>query len=153
MIKEYIATFLWSFSPFGEAKFGIPYGILKELNPVLVLVFAILGNIAVYPAMMLFLRHINKWLARWHWYRSSAIWIARRAKKGSKSKLESYGYVGLALFVMVPTPGSGVYIGSIISFLLRLDYKKAFLANAIGAVLSGLIVWSVTCFGYRLSLQ
>ena len=147
MLKEYIATILWSFSPFGEAKFGIPYGIFHDLNPALVLVLGICGNIAVYPAMMLFLKYINKWLARWHWYRSAAIWVARRAKSGSKSKLETYGYVGLALFVMVPTPGSGVYIGSIITFLFRLDYRKAFLANAVGAILSGIIVWSITCIG------
>ena len=150
MLKEYIATLLWSFSPFGEAKFGIPYGILHDLNPVLVLVVAILGNIAVYPAMLFFLEYVNKWLAQWHWYRSSAIWVARRAKKGSKTKLEKYGYIGLALFVMVPTPGSGVYIGSIIAFLLRLDYRKAFIANAIGAALSCTIVWSITCIGIGL---
>jgi uncharacterized membrane protein len=150
LLKEYIATLLWSFSPFGEAKFGIPYGILHDLNPVLVLVVAILGNIAVYPAMLFFLAYVNKWLAQWHWYRSSAIWVARRAKKGSKTKLEKYGYIGLALFVMVPTPGSGVYIGSIITFLLRLDYRKAFIANAIGAALSCTIVWSITCIGIGL---
>jgi uncharacterized membrane protein len=150
LIEEYIATVLWSFSPFGEAKFGIPYGIFNDLNPLLVLIFAIGGNIAVYPAMMLFLKYINRWLARWHWYRTSAIWVARRAKSGSKKKLEKYGYIGLALFVMVPTPGSGVYIGCIITFLLRLDYRKAFLANAVGAALSGIIVWSITCVGYGL---
>lgn len=93
---------------------------------------------------------MNKWLAQRHWYRSSAIWVARRAKKGSKTKLEKYGYIGLALFVMVPTPGSGVYIGSIIAFLLRLDYRKAFIANAIGAALSCTIVWSITCIGIGL---
>ena len=100
--------------------------------------------------MLFFLEYVNKWLAQWHWYRSSAIWVARRAKKGSKTKLEKYGYIGLALFVMVPTPGSGVYIGSIITFLLRLDYRKAFIANAIGAALSCTIVWSITCIGIGL---
>ena len=134
----------------GEAKFGIPFGIFQDLNPYLVLLFGICGNILIYPAMMLFLEYVNRFLARWHWYRAAAIWIARKAKKGSKNKVEKYGYIGLALFVMVPTPGSGVYIGSIITYLLRLDYKKAFVANAVGAALSCTIVWTVTCIGHGL---
>ena len=35
MIKDSIITFLWSISPFGEAKVGIPYGIFQDLNTVL----------------------------------------------------------------------------------------------------------------------
>ena len=44
MIKDSIITFLWSISPFGEAKVGIPYGILHDLNIFWVLFISILGK-------------------------------------------------------------------------------------------------------------
>ena len=148
MIDEIIITALWSLSPLGEAKVGIPYGILKDLNPYLVFLIALAANIAVYPIMMFFLDKINVVLARWHWYKKGAIWVARRAKKGSGDKLEKYGYWGLALFVMIPLPGTGVYAGSIAAYLFKMDAIKAFYANAIGITISSLIVWSVTHFGF-----
>jgi len=138
---------LWSFSPLGEAKVGIPFGLLKDLNPYIVLVLAIVANILVFPFMMVFLDKINAWLMRWNWYKRAAIWVAQRAKKGSKEQLQNYGYVGLALFVMIPLPGTGVYAGSIATYLFKMDTKKAFVANAIGITISSLIVWGVTLLG------
>ena len=146
----YIFTFLWSISPLGEAKVGIPFGLLKDLNPYMVLIVAIAANIMVYPLMIFFLNSMNGFLAKVLWYKKSAIWVAKRAKKGSKENLRKYDYFGLALFVMVPLPGTGVYAGTIAAYLFKMDYKKAFLANAIGITLSSLIVWSITLFGQGL---
>lgn len=84
---------------------------------------------------------------KWSPYKRSAVWVGQRAKRGSKEQLQKYGYVGLALFVMIPLPGTGVYAGSIATYIFKMDTKKAFLANAIGITISSLIVWSVTFFG------
>ena len=147
MIKEIIITLLWSLSPFGEAKVGIPYGLLNDLNPYLVLVGAIAANILVFPMMLFFLDKINTSFIRWRWYKKSALWVAKRAKKGSGDKLEKYGYIGLALFVMIPLPGTGVYAGSIATYLFKMERHKDFWANAIGITISSIIVWSVTHLG------
>ena len=134
----------------GEAKVGIPFGLLKDLNPYMVLLVAVTANILVYPLMIFFLNSMNKFLSKALWYKKSALWVAKRAKKGSKENLRKYGYFGLVLFVMVPLPGTGVYAGTIAAYLFKMDYKKAFLANAIGITLSSLIVWSITLFGQGL---
>lgn len=147
LIQDLILTILWSLSPFGEAKVGIPFGLLNDLNPFLVLIVAIIANILVFPIMMFFLDRINILLTRWNWYKKSAIWVARRAKNGSGDKLKKYGYFGLALFVMIPLPGTGVYAGSIATYLFKMERKKAFLANSIGITISSIIVWSVTFLG------
>lgn len=147
MIEEFVITMLWSVSPLGEAKVGIPYGLLNDLNPYMVLLLALIANILVFPLMMFFLDNINRLLTRWHWYKKSALWVARRAKKGSGESLQKYGYYGLAFFVMIPFPGTGVYAGSIAAYLFKMDVKKAFLANAVGITISSLIIWSFTHFG------
>lgn len=144
MIQDLIVAMLWSISPFGEAKVGIPYGMLQGVNIYIVFFACLIANILVFPIMMLFLDKINLYLCRWTFYKKSAIWVARRAKLGSGSKIEKYGFWGLLLFVMIPLPGTGVYAGSIATYLFNIEKGKAFTANAIGIFLSSVIVWTTT---------
>jgi len=143
-LKDLIIAALWSISPLGEAKVGIPYGLLNGVNIYLVLVVCFLANVMVFPIMMFFLNTINRSLLRWHVYKKSALFIARRAKTGSGDQIKKYGFYGLIFFVMLPVPGTGVYAGSIASYLFNIERKKAFVANTIGIFLSSIIVWATT---------
>ncbi|SKB40861.1 Uncharacterized membrane protein [Maribacter arcticus] len=143
-MKDLIIAALWSISPLGEAKVGIPYGLLNGVNIYLVLVVCFLANVMVFPIMMFFLNTINKYLLRWHLYKKAALFIARRAKMGSGDQIRKYGFYGLIFFVMLPVPGTGVYAGSIASYLFKIERKKAFVANTIGIFLSSVIIWVTT---------
>ena len=143
-MKDLIIAALWSISPVGEAKVGIPYGLLNGVNIYLVLVVCFLANVMVFPIMMFFLNTINKYLLRWHLYKKAALFIARRAKMGSGDQIRKYGFYGLIFFVMLPVPGTGVYAGSIASYLFKIERKKAFVANTIGIFLSSVIIWVTT---------
>ncbi|MBW2937418.1 small multi-drug export protein [Aureisphaera sp. CAU 1614] len=144
MIQELITVMLWSISPFGEAKVGIPVGLLNGTNIYLVFIVAFAANVLVFPMMMFFLDKVNHYLLAWNFYKKSAIWVARRAKTGSGNKIQKYGFWGLLLFVMIPLPGTGVYAGSIATYLFKIEKSKAFYANTIGIFLSSLIVWGTT---------
>ena len=150
MIKEIIFTILWSFSPLGEAKVGIPYGVHQDLNIYFVFIIAVVANILVFPFMMFFLDNINKNLLKWRPYKKAAIWVARRAKVGSGDKIKKHGFWGLIIFVMIPLPGTGVYAGSIATYLFKIERKKAFLANVIGITISSIIVWFASCYSVDL---
>lgn len=144
MLIDLLIAVLWSLSPFGEAKVGIPYGLLSGSNQYLVLICCFLANVMVFPIMMFFLEKINGYFIRWRFYKKSAIFVARRAKKGTGKNVQRFGLLGLTLFVMIPVPGTGVYAGSIATYLFNLNRKKAFIANTIGIFLSSLMVWSAT---------
>ncbi|GAA4272462.1 small multi-drug export protein [Aquimarina gracilis] len=144
MIKEIVIAILWSLSPFGEAKVGIPYGLFNGLNIYLVFVVCFFANLLVFPIMIFFLEKINSYLLRWNWYKKAAIFVARRAKTGSGDKIKKYGFWGLLFFVMIPLPGTGVYAGSIATYLFKIKKRKAFVANTVGIFLSSVIVWSTT---------
>ncbi len=144
MIQDFIIAVLWSISPFGEAKVGIPYGMFNGLNIYLVFVLCFLANVLVFPLMIFFLEKVNNYLLRWKFYKKAAIYVARKAKIGSGSKIEKYGFWGLILFVMIPLPGTGVYAGSIATYLFKIKKRKAFMANSIGIFLSSVIVWATT---------
>ncbi len=142
MIKHILIAALWSISPLGEAKVGIPYGISKDVNIFVVFIVCFLANVLVYPLMLFFLDSINVLFFKWRFYKETAVKLAQRAKRGTKTKVEKYGFWGLLFFVMLPVPGTGVYVGTIASYILKMDKTKAFWANCIGIFISSVIVWS-----------
>ena len=144
MILDIIGAMLWSISPFGEAKVGIPYAIFNDVNIYLALLFCFIANVLVFPVMLFFLDSVNHYFLRYRFYKKSAIYVARKAKLGAKKNEQKYGFWGLIIFVMLPIPGTGVYAGTIATYLFVLDRKQAFLANTVGIFLSCLIVWGMT---------
>ena len=110
----------------------------------MIFVLCLAANILVFPLMMFFLENVNRRLLRWNFYKTSAIYVARRAKSGSGKQIKKYGFWGLLIFVMIPLPGTGVYAGSIASYIFKIEKKRAFLANSIGISLSAIIVWGGT---------
>jgi len=143
-MMEIVWAALWSISPFGEAKVGLPYAIFNGINIYYAFVICFLANLLVFPLMMFFLEKLNLYFFKWKWYKISALFVARRAKNGAGKNVKKYGFWGLLFFVMLPVPGTGVYAGSIASYILRMDKKRAFAANSIGIFLSCVIVWSMT---------
>ncbi len=144
MLLDILAAISWSISPFGEAKVGIPYAIVNNVNYYVAFVVCFLANVMVFPVMQFFLDYINRYLLRWRFYKRSAVYVARKAKTGAGNNIKKYGFWGLLLFVMVPIPGTGVYAGTIAAYLFRIERKRAFMANTIGIFFSCVIVWSIT---------
>ncbi len=144
MFLDVLTSILWSMSPFGESKVGIPYGISQGVNSYLVFASCFLANLLVFPIMMFFLEDVNNKLVAWRPYKKAAVWVAKRAKSNTGSKINRFGFLGLALFVMLPVPGTGVYAGSIAAYLFQLERKKAFVANAVGIFFSSLIIWALS---------
>ena len=144
MINDIIVAMLWSISPFGEAKVGIPFAILNGVNYYIAFTVCFAANVMVFPVMQYFLNYTNRHLLKWRFYKKSAIYVARKAKIGAGKNVQKYGFYGLLLFVMVPIPGTGVYAGTIAAWILGLERKRAFIAITIGIYLSCVIVWTIT---------
>lgn len=144
MILDTLIAMLWSISPFGEAKVGIPYALLNGVNIYIAFFACFAANVLVFPVMTFFLDVVNRYFFRWYHYKKAAIFVARRAKDGAGKNVAKYGFWGLMIFVLMPIPGTGVYAGTIAAYLFQLGRKQAFLANTIGIFLSCLIVWGTT---------
>ncbi|WP_339877106.1 small multi-drug export protein [uncultured Algoriphagus sp.] len=144
MFLDILIAMLWSISPFGEAKLGIPYALLNDVNIYLAFALCFFANVLVFPVMTFFLDVVNRYFLKWYHYKKAAIYIGRRAKSGAGKNVEKYGFWGLMFFVLLPIPGTGVYAGTIASYLFGMERKKAFLANTIGIFISCVIVWVTT---------
>jgi uncharacterized membrane protein len=135
MLKDILFTFLISFSPFGEARVGIPYGIEHtDLTLIWVFIIALSANLLVFPLFYRVIEFFNNHFLKSKWYRKAAIYLSLRARRKTGAVVQKYGAIGLLIFVMIPLPFTGAYIGTIAAYIFKIEYKKALLAINIGVL-------------------
>lgn len=140
MFKDIIFTFLISLSPFGEARAGIPYGELNGIPILWVLLIALSANLLVFPLFYKSIEVANKYLWRHKAYKKSAIYLALRARTKTQNVIKKYGVWGLMVFVMIPLPVTGAYIGTIAAFIFGISYQKSLIAISSGITISSILV-------------
>jgi uncharacterized membrane protein len=60
----------------------------------------------------------------------------RAARERGRPYVERYGLLGLVLFVAIPLPGTGVWTGSLIAYILGLESRRSIPALLLGGLLS-----------------
>ena len=142
MLQDILFTFLISLSPFGEARAGIPYGELNGLPIMLVFLVGLAANLLVFPIFYKSIEVANKYLWQNQWYKKTAIYLALRARTKTKEVIKKYGVWGLMIFVMIPLPVTGAYIGTIAAFIFGISYRKSLIAISTGITISSIMVAS-----------
>lgn len=140
MLQDILFTFLISLSPFGEARAGIPYGELNGLPIVTAFLIGLAGNLLVFPLFYKFIEMGNKYLLKNRFYKKSAVQLSLRARGKSKNVINKYGVWGLMLFVMIPLPITGAYIGTIAAYIFGINYQKSLIAISSGITISSFLV-------------
>ena len=140
-MNDILLVILASASPISELRGGIPLGIGLGLDPALTYLVAVITNILVYfPARLIldvFYRSVLHRLPLFDRY-------LLKVRERGKPKVDKYGLVGLALFVAVPLPITGAYTGTVLSWLLAMDWKRAFISVAVGVIVAGIVVLALT---------
>ena len=147
MFETILYTFLLSISPFGEARAGIPYAILNDINIVLAFLVGTVGNTLIYPLLMWLIDTFSQKLWPFRPYKKSVVFLSKRARKIAGANVQKRGFWGLMVFVMVPLPGTGAYMGTIAANLFKIERKRAFLAISLGVFFSSLIMAAGTYLG------
>ncbi|KYC52685.1 MAG: putative small multi-drug export protein [Candidatus Methanofastidiosum methylothiophilum] len=135
----YLYIFLISIIPWLELRGSIPIGILTGLDFQKVFITSVLGGILIIPVMFILLDHIFPVVRKidqidrlYNYWETK---VQRKYKKYTEWEL-----IGLMIFVAIPLPGTGVYSGTLLSYLLGLDRKWSYLAIGLGALIAGIIV-------------
>lgn len=142
MTEKIAWVLLASVSPISELRGGIPLGILKyDLDPLLIFCIAVVANALVFLPVFFVLRlFYDKFLFRiplFHKYLDNL-------RKRGKPIVDKYGFWGLALFVAVPLPLTGAYTGTILAWLLGMNWRRAFPAVSLGVLVAGVVVLLIT---------
>lgn len=140
MLWDIFQTFLFSLSPLGEARVGIPFGMVKGLHPLVAYVVGTTANLLVFPLFHYLLNTFDKKLWRFKAYRSRSVKMIRNAKNGVGAKIHKYGFWGLMIFVMIPLPFTGAYMGVIAGRVLNVETRSAFKAISIGVIISSTLI-------------
>lgn len=117
-------------------------GILQfQLDPWLTFVMAVIANALVFFPVFFALRLLYQKVLR---HIPLFDKYLKNLQKRGKPKVQRYGFWGLALFVAVPLPVTGAYTGTMLAWLLGMEWRKAFPAVALGVVVAGIVVILVT---------
>jgi len=140
-MHDALLVILTTVVPVSELRGGIPLGIALGVEPWRVFVLAVTTNVLIFFPTRLML----SWL-----YKSVFTRIPHfndylvRVRRNGEPKVRKYGLLGLLLFVAVPLPMTGAYTGTVLSWLLAMEWKRSFVAVAIGVVCAGIIVMLAT---------
>jgi len=140
-MNDLLLVIVASASPISELRGGIPLGIGLGFEPAFTYAVAVTTNILVYfPARLVLTGLYSKVLRHVPLFDRYLL----RVRTTGKPRVDKYGLLGLALFVAVPLPITGAYTGTVLSWLLAMDWKRSFVGVAIGVMVAGCIVMALT---------
>jgi uncharacterized membrane protein len=141
MTREIALTLLATVSPISELRGGIPLGISLGLPPWSVFLMAVIANALIFFPIFFALRlFYDKLLYRIPLFDK----YLNHLRKRGEPVVEKYGFWGLTLFVAIPLPITGAYTGTMLAWLVGMDWKKVFPAVGLGVIIAGVIVLSIT---------
>ncbi|MBT3297458.1 small multi-drug export protein [archaeon] len=144
LLELIILTFL----PFLELRASIPYGIFaSNIHWFWIFVICCLTNIILSFFVYAFVNYVMKLFLKVKFINKIYEKIVERSQRKVKPYVDKYGTIGLAIFIGIPLPGSGVYTGGLGAYLLGFKFKDYIIASIIGVLIAGTIVTLVSVTG------
>ncbi len=147
IIVKYLLTALVGIVPVIELRGAIPVGVFTfHLNYIEAFLCSFIGNIIPIYFIVKYIKPLFDFFGRWKPFRIIIDWASNKATKHieENEKLQNYVAAGLFLFVAIPLPGTGAWVGSLIANFLNVPPKKAIPPIVLGVFTAGIIVLSLT---------
>ena len=145
-----LATMFSGMIPLLEIKGAICFGIRNGLEVWQAYLFAYLGSTFMFLPIFLLLKPILNFLKKFKWFETFAkkceSYIEEKAqdavdkRKNSKLSIDKIKFLGVFLFVAIPLPMTGVYMGTAIATFLNMPFLKSCLAVVVGNMLAGALI-------------
>ncbi|PCN50753.1 hypothetical protein B6U99_02795 [Candidatus Geothermarchaeota archaeon ex4572_27] len=146
-LMDVAITFILAALPVSEVRGAIPYGLLRGLDPILVLLISFAGNVLPIPPLLALLKVAEGAVARLASREGALSIVARayisyasRARERVRPYVGRYGALGLALFTATPLPFTGAWTSALAAHVLGMDARLAAASIAAGVALAGIIV-------------
>ena len=139
MFAKYITIFIISLFPILELRGALIAASLLGLPAINSFFVCLIGNMVPIPFILWLITKIFEYLRRFKFMNKVVTWCENKANS-KKGQIERLKYLGLYLFVAIPIPGTGAWMGALIAVLLEMDKKKSLLTIFLGVVTAGLIM-------------
>jgi len=145
-----LGVVLLTFLPVFELRGSIPFGYLAGVPLWQLLPVVIAANWLVAPVVYLFLKYVLNGLLHWQWF--ARVWGRYTAgvQKRVERSVDTWGALGLAVFIGVPLPGSGVYTGALGAYLLGMGFRRFMWVALVGVCIAATAVTLVVVTGNHL---
>ncbi len=143
-ISDFIKVMFVSMLPIVEVKGAIPMGLLWGMNGWEAFTAAVLGSSMPVLFIMWLLKPALAWLRSLP-YRPCHVyadWFENRAMR-KKGRISEKSLIFLFLFVAIPIPTTGVWMGSAIATLLDIRIKYALPIILLGNIVASLLLVSL----------
>lgn len=140
-VREVVLTGLLSMVPFFEGRYAVTTGIAMGMPVLFTFLLAYLCSSLPVPFVLFLFRPIVKWVYTLPIapLRRFVAWVEARGMRKSQS-VDAKGLIGLFLFVALPVPGTGIWMGSVIASLLEMNRGHAALAILAGNFVACLLM-------------
>ncbi len=142
-LKIEIITMFFSMLPLVELRGAIPLGISLGLRPIQSAIISIIGNIIVVLILLNILDPVMIHFEKTKFFSKTIGKIKTKSMKKAHI-IKKYSLLGLFIFVSLPIPTTGAWTGALISSILKLDTRKAFVAISLGLIIAGLITLTIS---------
>lgn len=141
---KFTLTMLVSMVPVVELRGGIPFGVAAGLPVWAAYAAAVIGNLIPVPFIVVYIRRIFQWMrGRMPKLNRLVDRLERKAHlKGAR--VTRYRYVGLAILVAIPLPGTGAWTGALAAAFLDMPLRKALPSIIAGVLIAGVLIGALT---------
>lgn len=139
-----LITFVVSMVPVIELRGAIPIGVARGLSLPAAIVISVIGNMIPVPFIILFIKKIFAMMRQWSDKFDGLVTGLERRAESKRETVERYAFWGLVILVAIPLPGTGAWTGSLVAAMMDMPLRKAFPAVALGVLIAGIIVSTVT---------
>lgn len=147
-LPDGVTVFLISTLPIVELRGSIPVGYnVFHMNPWVVFVVSVLGNMLPIPLILWFLGPISRFFMRFRWGKRFFDWLFERARRKS-AEVERYETLGLTIFVAIPLPATGGWTGAMVAFLMGMKFHHAMVSILLGVMIAGVIMTVLSLMGW-----
>ncbi len=146
MIKQIFWLSVITLIPALELRASIPVGIFKmghTLGWPFVVLICTVTNIILGWFVFLALGPVFQLLRRCEWFEQNIWPVLEKTRHKIHPYIEKYGEFGVAIFIGIPLPGSGVYSGALGAYLLGVNRRKFVIANVFGVLIAAVAVTSL----------
>ncbi len=145
---DLIQVILITLIPTLELRASLPYAILVLGMPwYTAFLLVVLINIILGPLVFFLLRGFLHLFIQIPFFNKLYERSLHRIQTKIHPKVEKYGEFGLALFIGIPLPGSGVYTGALAAFVLDISAKKFMVATVIGVLIAAVLILAAVLTG------
>ena len=142
-VGKQLCVFLCAMLPVIELRGALPFGCVIGLPFWQNYLLSVAGNLLPVPFILLFIRAIINQMKKSKHFCKIAVWLEKRAA-ARRGKVEKYAVFGLYLFVAIPLPMTGAWMGALIAALMEMKFGRSMLFITAGVLTAGVIVSLIT---------